>query len=190
MVSRFLLSLVFMGLAGCAFAPQQANLNPLVDVASSNDGNGTAIALRVTDERPSKSLGHRGSAYGPAAEITSSQELAAVVQQQLIDGLKKKGFEIVDFDLEKNPNLSVEIRLLEYSTSTGFFTGGVSVKGAVKVVARRGSESFERLYRSEDEKRVVVVPTAKTNEQWLNTALEDVLDQIFEDIGLLRFLAG
>ena len=82
---------------GCAFTPQQANLSPTVSVMASDEGKNIAIGVRVIDERPSKSLGRCGSAYGAAAEITSTQDLAMIVQQQVMDGLRKKGFNPVEF---------------------------------------------------------------------------------------------
>lgn len=177
-------------LPGCAFNSQTARLAPTVDVQSSDEGRGVSVALRVVDERSSKSLGHRGTAYGAAAEITAAQDVAVVVHDQLVTGLQKKGFSVVDYKSNTNPRLTVEVRSLEYSTSQGFWTGGVKIESALKVQAASGTDNYERMYRSEKEERVVVVPTASTNEQWINGALSDVLKQVFEDIGLFRFLAN
>jgi uncharacterized lipoprotein len=177
-------------LGGCAFTRMQANLRPTVEVAASNEGKNVAVAVRVVDERPSKSLGRRGTAYGAAAEITAADDIAAVVQQQIVDGLRTKGFNPVDFGEQKNPRLTVEVRLLEYSTSQGFWTGGVHTRGALKAIAVHSSGNYEQMYRSEKEHRVVVVPTAETNEQWINDALNEVLRQLFDDAKLFKFLAG
>jgi hypothetical protein len=46
------------------------------------------------------------------------------------------------------------------------------------------------MYRSEKEERIVVVPTAETNEEWINAALSDMLSQLFEDTGLFKFLSS
>ncbi len=190
MIRLFSLFIIISLLGGCAFAPQKATLAPVVDVASSSEGEGITVAVRVVDERPSKSLGRRGTAYGAAAEITTDQDLAVIVQQQLTDGLKKKGFEVMDYSDNKDPRLSIEIRLLEYTTSQGFWTGGVQIQGAIKAVAAHNGDSFERLYRSEKNERIVIVPTAATNESWINTALSDLMNQLFEDVDLFRFLSG
>ncbi len=122
------------------------------------------------------------------AEITSTQEIAEIVQRELKSGLEKKGFAVVDFAPSTDPKLTVEVRLLEYSTSTGFWTGGVHIKGSLKAVAMRTGQTYEKMYRSEKEERVVVVPTAETNEKWINDALSEVLRQLFDDTGLMRFL--
>lgn len=186
---RIILVAISLLLSACAFNSQTARLAPTVDVQSSNEGRGVAVAVRVVDERASKSLGHRGTAYGAAAEITAAQDVAVVVHDQLVTGLQKKGFQVVDYAADASPRLTVEVRNLEYSTSQGFWTGGVKIQSALKVQAARGTTSYEQMYRSDKEERVVVVPTASTNEQWINTSLSDVLNQLFEDIGLFKFLA-
>jgi uncharacterized lipoprotein YajG len=177
-------------LMGCAFTPQKAALAPTVNVMQSSEGQGTTVAVRVVDERPSKSLGRRGTAYGAAAEITSEQDVATVVYAQIADGLKKKGFTVVDYKTDADPTLSIELRLLEYSTSQGFWTGGVQVQGAMKAVAKRKGKEYEQMYRIDNKERVVVVPTAKTNEGWINAALGEIIGQLFNDKGLFGFLAG
>lgn len=183
-----LLSIIFLG--GCAFNPQQAKLSPSVSVMSSNEGHNVKVAIKVVDERPSKSLGRRGTGMIAAAEITAAEDIAVVVQRSLMDGLRKKGFNPIDSSEGNDPRLTIEVRLLEYSTSQGFWTGGVHIKGALKAVAVRGADNYERMYRTEKEERIVIVPTAEMNEQWINDALTSVLNQVFEDAGLFKFLAS
>lgn len=186
----FVLLITVSLVGGCAFNSQTANLAPRTVVASSTEGRNVAVGVRVLDERPSKSLGRRGSGYGPAAEITAAQDLAVIVSDQVKDALRKKGFQPVAYSPSENVGLTVEIRLLEYSTSMGFWTGGVHMRGALKAVAHRGSESYENLYRVEREDRVVVTPTASSNEVMINDALTELLSQLAGDSSLIRFLAA
>lgn len=183
------LAIALLTLTGCAFNPQTASISPTVNVMNSNEGKGVTVAVRVTDERPSKSLGRRGTAYGAAAEITAAQDIAAIVQKEVSAGLAKKGFTAVDESAPAAAKLVIEVRLLEYSTSTGFWTGGVTIKGALKAVGTKAGKSYEKMYRSEKTERVVVVPTAETNEKWINGALSEVLTQLLEDNGLMMFLS-
>lgn len=176
-------------LSGCAFTPQKANIAPTVSVMNSSEGQGIAVSVRVSDERPSKSLGRRGTAYGAAAEITAAQDVAAIAQKEILTGLRKKGFVATDSESSAPAQLIVEVRLLEYSTSQGFWTGGVHIKGALKAVALKDGKTYEKMYRSEKEERVVVVPTAETNEMWINSAFSDVLTQLLDDNGLIMFLS-
>lgn len=185
-----LLAAACLFLSACAFSPQKANIAPTMAVTPSDVGSGVTVAVNVVDERPSKTLGRRGTAYGAAAEITAAQDLAVVVQQHVVDALEQKGFTTADYDRDAPTRLSVEIRLLEYSTSQGFWTGGVQVQGTLKAVAMNDGEHFDKMYRSDEEKRVMVVPTADENEAWINTALSDVLNQMLNDDELVEFLAG
>jgi uncharacterized lipoprotein YajG len=176
-------------ISGCAFVPQEANIDPNISMMPSSEGHGVTVSVKVLDERPSKSLGHRVTAYGKAAEITSAQDVAVVVHEKIVYGLQAKGFDISDFTPESPIKLQVELRLLEYSTSTGFWTGGVHVKGAIKVVADKNGSIYEKMYRTEDEERVVVVPDASSNEKMINEGLAALLMQIFEDNALFAHLA-
>jgi uncharacterized lipoprotein YajG len=177
-------------LAGCAFNPQQANLSPTVSLMGSSEGRNVEVLVKVTDERPSQSLGRRGTAYGAAAEITTAQNISAIVQKEVVEGLKKKGFAAKENDEGAATTvLTVEIRLLEYSTSQGFWTGGVHIRSAFKAVATRNGKNYEKIYRTDKEERVVVVPSAETNEKWINEALGTVLTQLLNDNGLITFLA-
>lgn len=178
-------------LVGCAFNPQQVELTPQVAVAASNQGKSIALGIKVLDERSSNALGHRGAGpgWGDAAEITLKQDLAVTAHQQVVSGFTSKGFVPGDFNSVQGPKLSVEIRELEYTTSQGFWTGGVHVKGALKAVATKGGASYDRLYRVEKEERVIVSPTAESNQALINTAFSELLAQLFADEKLIAFLA-
>jgi uncharacterized lipoprotein YajG len=189
-VKVFALVMICAAMSACAFNPQQAKIAPALKVAATTEGNGTAVALRVLDERDSKSIGNRGTAYGKAAKITSAEDVGAIVHNQIVAGLTAKGFKVIPFDAAAPVTLTVELRALNYDTSTGFWTGGVEIKSALKAIARRGTLEYEKFYRSDEEKRVAVVPTAAKNEEWINASLTDVLTQLFDDIGLMRHLAG
>ena len=189
--SRILIALSAVGLlTACAFNPQSAKIAPNVEVATGDVGKGVTVAFRVVDERSSKSLGNRGTAYGKAAEISAADDVSAVVHEKIAEGLKRKGYAVTDYNENASPRLSVELRSLEYGTSTGFWTGGVKVQAALKGVATRDGKVYEKMYRSEKENRVVVVPTAEKNQEWINAGLTDVLTQVFDDIGLFRHLSA
>lgn len=194
-VIKYLLMGVFVvSVASCAFKKQEAELNPVVEIATSQIGQGQTVLLKVLDERASKSLGRRGTAYGAAAEITAKEELADIVQQEIAKGLRRKGFTVVDSVSDVATNqLVVEIRTMEYSTSQGFWTGGVHLKGALKGRASKSKNSnknFEQMYRYEREERVAFVPGAKKNERWINEALAETLKKLINDRELLTFLSS
>jgi uncharacterized lipoprotein YajG len=193
-MDRFPFSLLLAGIvllgAGCAYSPQQIKLAPAALIAPSDRGQGIVVAVEVTDERPSKKIGQRSDAYGMGAEITSHDDIAAVVAAEIKRGLIAKGYRVAKPGDKGAASLQVEIRLLEYGTSTGFFTGGIHLRSALKAEANHGGHVYEKLYRSEREERVAIVPTAETNAQWINRSLAEAIQQLFADAALLDFLSA
>ncbi|HET6912962.1 MAG TPA: YajG family lipoprotein [Rhodanobacteraceae bacterium] len=177
-------------LSGCAFNAENVNLHPTISSPHTSEGQGVSVAVHVVDDRASKSLGHRGTAYGAAAEITTNADVAAIVSDKVAQALAARGFTVNGPDRENSAKLTVEVRLLDYSTSTGFWTGGVQVQAALKAVASKSGKNFEQMYRSNNEHRVVVVPPADTNEEWINETLGDVITKLVSDDKLIEFLAG
>jgi uncharacterized lipoprotein len=183
----FVLILGFV-FGACAFTPQTAVINPDVELTETDEGHGATVAVKVVDERPSDALGHRGAAF-KGAKITTDQNIEGLIREEIMRGLIKKGFKPISCDVNSKPNLKVEIRLLEYSTSMGFWTGGVHTKAALKAIADANGQTYENIYRVENEKRVVFVPTASTNEEYLNKLVSDILTKLFQDEKLIATLA-
>jgi uncharacterized lipoprotein YajG len=181
------LSLVALLTSGCVFSGQTVQLMPTTSVASSTTGNGVAVSLKVTDERPDQAIGKRGVG-GMGADLVPAQKVDVVVQSALTDALQKKGFTVVSSG-DAAAKLSVEVRFLQYSLSTGFWSGGVNVKVALKAVASANGKNYERLYRKDREERVQLAPTASTNEKWINDALSQALQELIDDTALIETLA-
>lgn len=185
-------AILFALLSPCAFVPQTAELQPVVRVNPSDVGAGIPVTVTVIDERDNSSLGRRGNGGFRGAEIRSEQDLVQVIEQVVAEGLVSKGFHpqrTGEASGIAGSQLRVDLRSLEYSTSAGFFTGGVHVNAALKASVNRETTVYERVYRINEEERTVVVPAASYNETLLNTALQTLLLQMLEDEQLLRALA-
>lgn len=187
MKKYLVLGAALVALSGCSYTRQTASFAPEVVVAATQDGQGEPVGLRVVDERPSKSLGHRGNFHGKAAEITTQQDIAQVFESQIAAGLAKRGFKVVPYSASSK-KLSIEVRALEYSTSIGFWSGGVAVNAAMKAIAAKPDGSYEKMYISDKERRVLFVPGAEKNQQDLNNGVSSVLSELFADSDLFQFL--
>lgn len=183
-------ALVAASVSGCAFNAQTVNLHPTIATPHSAEGQGVSVAVHVVDERASQSLGHRGGAGGAAAEITTDSDVKTIVLEQVIRALQDQGFTVLGPTAQGNANLTVEVRLLQYSTSVGFWTGGIQIEATLEARAEKAGKSFEQMYRVKNEQRVVVVPTADKNAEWINASLGDVITKLVTDQKLLAFLSG
>ncbi len=173
----------------CAFTPQKASLSPSIHVTERNIGNGVSVSVAVVDERSDSTLGHRGGGFGKGAKITTDQNVADVVMGSIVEGLKRKGFNANPTQGDSQRALKVEIRLIEYSTSAGMFTGGVHTKTTLKTIANNDGKFYENFYRVENEHRVAVVPSADVNERWINEALSEAIQKLLDDTELISHLA-
>ncbi len=122
--------------------------------------------------------------------ITTDQDVGEVFDQKIREGLTRKGFSPRSLTEGALRSLKVEIRSLEYYTSTGFWTGGVHAKAAIKVVAGNGRKDYEHFYRGGNENRVLLVPFAEENETIINAAVSDILQKLFSDATLFQFLSN
>lgn len=189
-IVRFLLAVLLCLASGCAFNAQTVKLSPAMSLLPSDYGKGKEVVLSVVDERPKQAIGNRGGAYGAGAEITSIDDVNGVIREKVREGLSAKGFQVVPGLTPARTSMKVEIRSIDYSTSVGFFTGGVHTRAAFKGICKNGRGEYENLYRQESEERVVMVPTAETNEQWINQTVGQALEKIFRDQQMLECLSA
>lgn len=189
-MTRFIILMAaIVAMTGCTYTPQSATIDPTIEVAEENLGQGAVVKLNVKDERANDEIGRRGTGALRGAAITSERSVAEVFQDELSEVLTKKGFVVAGPDDDYQTKLDVEIRALEYSTSMGFWTGGEHMNVAVKVIGDNGGEPYENFYRSEEEKRVMFVSGAKGNEELINAAVAEVLKQFAADSDLFQLLS-
>lgn len=184
------LALALIATGGCAFTPQQTELKADLAIASSDVGHGRQVYVLVTDERPTTEIGRRGTGAMEGAAITTTQDVAAVFRDAVTRGVASKGFVPVGDAAGTLRRLRVDIRLLEYETSMGFWTGGVHTRSALKASVFDGDRVlYENLYRDEAEDRVIFVPDAASNDVQINKVVSGVIAKLFADEALLTALA-
>lgn len=182
-------------MTSCAFTPQTVVLEPTLNVAPSDLGKGHTVAVYVVDERVSTEIGRRGTGAMRGAAITATNDMVSVFRDAIVQNMEKLGFDAMAIQtFEESTSepmvLRVDIRAVNYETSMGFWTGGVHVRGALKTTATdtQSLRTYEQLYRVDDEERVVVVPGADSNAQMINTAISALLQKLFDDVELIKFL--
>ncbi len=108
---------------------------------------------------------------------------------QVRQGLARQGFEPVDGGQAAPAALKVDVRLIEYNVTQGWdFI--LHARATLKAVAGKGGQVFERLYRVENKKRVMIVPPDETNAEIINRTVSEAINALVNDRELLLFLAG
>jgi uncharacterized lipoprotein YajG len=163
-------------------------LQPAPNIAPSTVGQGVKLAVRVIDKRPSEIIGRRGMDSQNAA-ITTTQNVARVFQEKIVEGLKHKGFSASVFEGQPGRLLNVEIRQLDYTTDMEFWKGIVKTEVILGASMIKDFAKFEQFYSGKRTENSAEAPSAKTNERIINGAISDALQRMFEDEHLLRYLA-
>lgn len=189
-IAKIVLLLLTFFVTSCALVPQEVTLIPNIHVIDSNTGKGLKVTVRVKDERNSKSLGYRGATAAKGAAVTTTQNMEKLVRDELLKGLKKKGFDITEYDTKHEREFIVELRHLECYLSMGLWAVGIHVKGAMKVIAKNRGDGYEKMYRIENEERSAIGPGANKKGQLITKGLSNLLEKLLSDDNLFRFLSN
>lgn len=180
--------LLLVLITGCAWKHQDALLKLDPQIAPSSAGNGASLALRVLDKRPTVILGYRGM-DSKGAEISTEQDLPALFEEKLLEGLARKGFNPQRAGDPSVPLVTVEILKIEYSTAMDFWKGSVNVVAVLRVFTSKNGLHFDQSYTATQNERSTEAPSAKRNNAIINAALSSVVQRVFEDERLMIFLA-
>jgi hypothetical protein len=86
--------------------------------------------------------------------------------------------------------LRIELRALEYGVAPGIVLATLRTGAAMKGICIIGNtRPYEKLYRGEHEESILVVQFASQNEQYLNEALSQAIQNLVQDQELIRCLA-
>ncbi len=186
---KFILSSLALSLGACAFTPHEVSLNASVPIIKSNVGGDSTIALRVYDDRDSKTVGQRGVAM-MGADITAS-DVISYIDTTVEQWLGSKNFNVVDYsENDVDSKLTVSLRAFKFFIESGFFTGANNVSVVLKVEGKNGSDNYIKSYNFDSETRILFVPDGLGIDSALNVALTDVMTQMMFDEQLIDFLAG
>jgi|GEM_PF-2239199 len=193
-IGRRLLALAFAvvlqtSLAGCAFQQHEVAITAAAPVIQSRAGEGVKVALRVFDDRDTKTVGQRGAGM-VGADIKATM-LMNHLQTEVTKGLVAQGFTVLPSgSTEADASLLVSLRSFKFFIEMGFWTGANNVAISIKADANRAGKSDLNAYQFDSEERSMVVPTGAGIDEALNAGLSDVLKQMFADQAMVNFLAG
>lgn len=175
-------------ISGCTYIDQKLTVNPDFSITGSNIGKNKEVALKVTDEREDSLVGDRGYMY-KGAKISSDQDMAQLFIDNITKGLQSFGFVVVPYDEQALDRLIVEIRAVKFEANMGFWTGGNTGTCSFKVKVINKEDTFEKMYRGDNEIRTAFAASQETISKVVNEAVEEALTNMFKDQQLLDFLA-
>jgi uncharacterized lipoprotein YajG len=188
---RFLsltLSLLFVSLLGCTPRAQNIQLDPPVNVQSSNVGQGKVVWLQVKDGRPRKTLGLVGNPSGTYAHVSVEDDFTNAMYQRLSEALRNMGFTVQPTPGPDQRSLSVEVRDIQYQSIKQTVTYDTDLSVSVAARAQKGDEYYDRTYNSGAKRTSPLLPDANDNRAAVNEAVGGTLRDMLADGQLIAVL--
>lgn len=174
-------------LAACAHSPQHISLQPTLSIAGDMTGNGRAIIVSSSDQRPNKVLGSLGGVYGDTATLTIGNDVEQALTRATNGLLAAQGY-IVNSPDPNALQLQIVLENLTYQTPEQAVGNTVKLNATLRADVSKGGETFSGRYSSEAEHRMVARPDPEDNEKYVNDLLSDTLTRMFNDNRLRDFL--
>ena len=188
---KTLLTLIGLSLLceACALTPQTVQLKPDIQLKVGDVAKGREITVVTVDERTRSVIGNR-TVGAMGANITTEEDVAAIIHTSIVDGLRKKGFAIKTSLNPADPReLRAEVRNIEYTVTPGIFSGTLRTEAAIKAVCNiNKNREYEHLYRAEVSDWILVVQFAEANEKRINESLSKVIQTMLDDDQLITCL--
>lgn len=188
---KSILALIVLLMSACALSPQTVNIHPKVDLKDRVvSGNDRLVSLTVSDGRSSRVVGTRGGIYAETSEISTNADISPAIRAELVSGLRKLGFQVVDSGQTAAASLTVVIDTIDYTASGAPLTDSVETSATVRAQAQQGNREFSGRYRGTRTTEVLKAPGVEENEAMINAAISRVLERLLTDPKLLAFLRG
>lgn len=175
--------------AACAYSPQQITINPVLDAAAEEFGNGRAVNVVVEDGRENKILGSRGGVYKDTSVITINNSLTEAIARTAKARLAVQGFNVNSADAPA-ATFKVIVDQLSYDVPEQSVGKKVQLSAILKLEATAGGETYSGRYKTNSERQTVVTPRMSQNEEMINSLLSDTLARLFADPKLKAFLSN
>lgn len=184
----FICSVILL-LAGCSTSPQVIRLDLQPKVRSSSVGQQVPVVVRVRDKRPDKVIGYQTSQYGKTqGPIVALHDVSKTIYETLAKGLRKKGFVVDKYagPSKAKPSLTVTLQTLSYSRSHD----QINVEAKLKAHVEMPGKKYSFTYIVRKKKGRDLLRSKKENAKLINSALNEVLNNLLNDRELISILAG
>jgi len=171
-------------LASCAYQAQVIHLNPAPPKADADAAANAAdhdVILVTRDGRASQEIGRRASGSRNEVPITTDTNIAGLLQTQMTDILKAKGYRVVHSGPSTVPTLEVELKELSYVAFDAAGERQVKIQVSLEAFIKNGPKTWRNRFHAKQERRILIEPVAKSNEEWINETFTDAFKELAND---------
>jgi uncharacterized lipoprotein YajG len=181
-MTKLLLALLMI-LSISAFASSSqpvVELNPQPTIKATSIGHGKDVVVQVIDAR-AKGFGN--------AVIDPAQNVTQVFTEQVNKALRSNGFKPATV-AKNNNQVVVRILNLDYAVAKGYFGSNSETTVSASVDAKNASGTYSKTYMASAYSDSYLEANKQTPSDQVNTAVNQLMNNIFNDGELLQFLAG
>lgn len=192
MKKLFTLIIVSTLLSSCVAANQETlNLNLSIAQKYSDFGGNKSVELSIVDGRKDRDLIGNKRLGEDLVTIKSSQNLVDLIQNKVSRDLEQNGFLVASQSSGlADKNLEVKILTFNYNAYRELLIGTSKIEVLLKITAKdkTGNSNYSTTQSFSLDKNHFIMPLISTDEKTINSALQEVLDDIFINQKLLDFL--
>ena len=182
--------LALFSLQACSLKPQNLRLDPQqVRIQESKVGNGTTVALKVEDTRPTKKLGEVGDPDNKMVDVSVEDDPSPKIYERVREALTRMGFMVVPYSDGADPSLKLEIRKLELKSVKTPFTFETELRAELAAHAAKTNGYYDRQFNVRTRRDGAAPPFEKDSTKLVNTAISQALEDLLADEQLLGTLA-
>lgn len=182
---RYVLPVLFLG--SCAYKAQVVHLTPNISAPTSM-ASGPEVVLRARDARANPQIGMRAAGSRDEAPISTDQDLAGLLREKTGHILHGWGYRADPTVVSGPRSLEIELTELSYNTVTEAGERRVKIRAVLKASAQNGRAGLNKSFEAAEERRILVEPVAKSNEEWINETFTRALTELATDQRLRDFL--
>ena len=187
----FALALLIFVLSGCGLSPQQLYPEPRISGTLERVASGQSVFVTLDDQRSSSVIGHRGGLYAETNTLTvESSTVFPRLQAETEAALRMRGFIPVS-ERQSGIEFRFSIADLQYSVmEVRTVASKVGLTAVLTVEVHKAGQIYRGRYTANLDKGFVKPPTDSANNRMISWVMSDALERVFNDGGLMRFMAS
>ena len=185
-MKKILLIITLLTSVSCTYYNQKIDLNLNLTQIESNIGNDALVSVFIFDKRSDRKVIGEKIFGQKVITISANQRLNALLREKIRDNLALKGFRS-----GRTSTLKLYIESLDYKSERGFPVGKSEASATIKVVAHN-TESEKTLTKNFNlnlNGNHFISSLKSTDEEIINSLLEEVIQNIMDDESILDILA-
>lgn len=173
-------ALIVVLTSACAPSRFYISLAPQPPAAPAVTAVAIPVVVSVEDARSNPAFGKRGD-----ADLLSNQDIPTVLRTALVTNLQQRGYSVRDTADADTVGITITVRTLTLNAQMNKW----DAKAELGARVNKGMSDYKGNYAVEKEGKVVLTPSVKDSETWMNETLNEALAKMFSDGNFMKFLA-